>query len=101
MLGRDLCAGVEVLQRAAAANSEMRATRFDARGARGDDRLRTCELVGRLALERREGHGLAGQRPLDEDRLAVYACDAASFLIERIDGRDSARSGRVRRDGAR
>jgi hypothetical protein len=101
LLGRDLRAGVEVLQRAAAADAEMRATRIDARRVRLDDRLRARELVRRLALERRDGHGFARQRALDEDRLAVDARDAAPFLIERIDGRDRSKRTDAGRAGAR
>ena len=87
LLGRDLQRRMRVLQRAAAADAEVRAARVDARGAR------PCAIrVG--ARDRRSSacrfsdgdvDALAGQRAFDEDGLAVDARDAAAFLVERFD----------------
>ena len=49
LLGGDLRAGVEVLQRAAAADAEMRAARIDARRVRFQHRVGAREVERRLA----------------------------------------------------
>ena len=87
LLRGDLQRRVRVLQRAAAADAEVRAARRR--------RATALALRHRLGAREREArlvacsdHGvdpLAGQRAFDEHRLAVDAGDAAPFLVERFD----------------
>ena len=91
---------LHMLHRAAAAHAEMRAARGDSlrRGAFDGDRL--GKLVGRLAHVGRHAHPLTRQRAIDEQRLAVQACDAAAVLVQGLD-LDERQRGRVDRDTRR
>ncbi len=85
LLGRNLCTGVLVLQRAAAADAEMRAARIDARRAGSEDALRARDLVRRFALQRGDRHALARERTFDEDRFTGDPRNTAALLVERAD----------------
>ena len=93
LLGGDLQRRRRVLQRAAAADAEVRAARRRRATAlaleRPHRRARARNVGLRLSVVDR--HALAGQRAFDEDRLAVDARDAAAFLVERFDRRDDRR----------
>jgi len=85
LLGGDLQRRGGVLQRAAAAHPEVRAARRDAVGGGDVDAHGARQVPRRLAPERLDGDGLAGQRALDEHRLAFDAGDAAALVVERGD----------------
>ena len=84
LLGGELRRGRQVLQRAAAADAEMRAARCDALG-RGLEHLEQLAVVV-LAVPPRapEADALARQRAGDEHGLAAVH-DALAFVRERAD----------------
>jgi hypothetical protein len=71
-----------VLQRASAADAEMRAARRNAGCARGDH---ARNVVTRLAPDDFGIDALAGQRAFDEHHLAAGVRDASALLIQRFD----------------
>src|SRR5579859_712776 len=73
-----------MLERAAAAHSEVRATRLDTVRRSGDD-IDQARLIHVLApLDDPKAHPLARQRPLDEHSLALEPRDTAS-IVRKID----------------
>ena len=89
LLDGDLRVGRDVLHRAAAARTRVqpgvRAPGFNAQHRGAVDADDASGLVARLVLAALVDHALAGQRALDEDRLAFAMRDAAPLLIERFD----------------
>ena len=85
LLHRDLCRKIDVLQRAAATQPEVSATRRNAACRRLVHDRRRCKLERRLAAIDGHADPFARQRAFHEDRLAVAPRDAAAFLVERLD----------------
>jgi hypothetical protein len=89
VLDVDLLGFVEMLQRATAADTEVRAARGHAIG-RSDEHLEGLGFIeAAVARGLLRHHGLAGQRPCDEDRLACAgdlrigpAGDAAAVVAD-------------------
>jgi hypothetical protein len=93
LLGRDLRADVQVLQRAAAADAEVRAARHDPLRARPAQRDQRRLLPVVLAPAHRDLHLLAGQRVLDEHDLAFGVVRHALRLeVERLDAKPLVRA---------
>jgi hypothetical protein len=87
LLGRDLCARVEVLLAAAPTYPEVTATRSYTRSRWLQHLLNVRKLVIRFLDEGRIGHPFARQRPLDENHFAVGVRDTTAFLIQRLNAR--------------
>src|SRR5262249_42650234 len=88
LLGGDLAAIIDVLHRAAAASAEEGAAWCYARGGLPADSNDLRQLERRLLAVRGVLDFLAGDRAVDEDRLALDVRDAAPFAVERLDARD-------------
>ncbi len=76
---------LEMLQRTPAAGPEMPAARCDALGRRAQHVDHFTFVVAALASRAAKPHLLAGQRAVDEDRLAANMRDAASLLVQGFD----------------
>jgi hypothetical protein len=74
-----------VLHAAAAAYSEIAATRLDPRYGCPDDPFHIRKLIARLALERNILDRLSSQCTFDENDFAVEMRDPSPFLIKRFD----------------
>jgi len=74
-----------MLQRAAAADAEMRTARRRPRGVRAFDAHGARERVAGLLPRDLGVDPLARQRAFDEHDLAVGVRDAAAFLVQRFD----------------
>jgi len=85
LLGRRLRHRIEVLHRAATAGAEVRAARRHPLRARLEHAHGRGLGIARPLAQHLIFHLLAGQRPLDEDGLAVHMADAATLVVERFD----------------